>query len=119
MKVSFVCNVGATGSLCDWLQNFEIEGLILWLEICKILQLIKKIKVGLGHASAQIKKLWMINCKLLCYIPASKQKEKNNNCNFLVITSAWYQFFLKLKIQSSTRCYTQENHVQLMHKRFG
>jgi len=55
-KVSFGGNVGATDSLSDWLQHFEIEGLILWLEIQKILQFIKRIKVDLGHASAQIKK---------------------------------------------------------------
>ena len=55
-KVSFGGNVGATDSLSDWLQHVEIEGLILWLESQKILQFIERIKVGLGHASAQIKK---------------------------------------------------------------
>ena len=55
-KVSFGGNFGATDSLSDWLQHFEIEGLILWLESQKIMQFIKRIKVDLGHASAQIKK---------------------------------------------------------------
>jgi len=55
-KVSFGGNVGATDSLSDWLQHVEIEGLILWLESQKILKFIERIQVGLGHASAQIKK---------------------------------------------------------------
>ena len=62
LKVSFGGSVGATVSLSDWLQHVEIEGLILWLEIQKILQFIARIKVGLGHASAQIKKF--LNDKL-------------------------------------------------------
>ena len=56
LKVSFGGSVGTTVSLSDWLQHVEIEGLILWIESQKILQLIKRIKVDLGHDSAQIKK---------------------------------------------------------------
>ena len=47
------------------------------------------------------------------------KREKNNNCDCLVIKSAWYQLISKLKIQSSKHYCTQEKCFQLMHKRFS
>ena len=44
---------------------------------------------------------------------------KNNNNDCLVIKSAWYKLFSKLKIKSSTHYCTQEKYFQLIHKRFG
>ena len=54
------------------------------------------------------------------WLPSLKKKRGNNNNNdCLVINSAWYQLFSKLKIKSSTHYCTQEKCFQLMHKRFS